>query len=588
MSLLGENINTLWSSLIIEELVRQGIEYFCISPGSRSTPLVVAAARNPRAQVIICYDERGAAYHALGYAKGSGKPAVLICTSGTAVANYFPAVIEANLDHIPLLILSSDRPPELLETGANQTIPQRKIFGEHLRWEFGLPCPTYDILPTFVLTTVAQAIHRCNSQPAGPVQLNIMFREPLAPVSAPVPSDYEISLESWRTSREPFTRYSSKIMTPAENDLIRLTDILNRTSRGWLVLGRMHSLEAIIAAKKLIELLEWPVFADINSGLRMGFDHSAMIAHFDLLLLSEQMQKQCAPQVIVQIGEHITSKRFLYYIQNHCPKEYIVIQNHPGRIDPAHCVSWRMECDIPGLVHHLDGKLFPRIDISWRQYLRTRSDQVDAIIEKFVQSRDLKDEISIARLISQHIPGNSGLFLGNSMPIRDMDFFADGKGPVVRLATQRGASGIDGHIAGAIGFAAGLKKSVILVLGDLAFLHDLNSLSLLKECRYPVTFVLINNQGGGIFSFLQIANFNDVFERYFATPHSYTFAAAAQLFGISYRNPQSSLEFITSLKQSGESAQSSIIEVNTRRDQNKMAHDELFAKIREFLQHDRV
>lgn len=588
MSVLGENINTLWSSLIIEELVRQGIEYFCISPGSRSTPLVVASARNPGAQVIICYDERGAAYHALGYAKGSGKPAVLICTSGTAVANYFPAVIEANLDHIPLLILSSDRPPELLETGANQTIPQRKIFGEHLRWEFGLPCPTYDILPTFVLTTVAQAIHRCNSQPAGPVQLNIMFREPLAPVSTPVPSDYEISLESWRTSREPFTRYSSKIMTPAENDLIRLTDILNRTSRGWLVLGQMHSLEAIHAAKKLIELLEWPVFADINSGLRMGFDHSAMIAHFDLLLLSEQMQKQSAPQVIVQIGEHITSKRFLYYIQNHCPNEYIVIQNHPGRIDPAHRVSWRIECDIPALVRGLDGKLFPRIDISWRQYLRNQSDQVDEIIEKFVQSRDLNDEISIARLVSQHIPGNSGLFLGNSMPIRDMDFFADAKGPIVRLATQRGASGIDGHIAGAIGFTAGLKKTVILVLGDLAFLHDLNSLSLLKECQYPVTLVLINNQGGGIFSFLQIANFDDVFERYFATPHSYTFAAAAQLFGISYRNPQSSLEFIASLKQSGESAQSSIIEVNTRRDQNKMAHDELFAKIREFLQHDRV
>jgi 2-succinyl-5-enolpyruvyl-6-hydroxy-3-cyclohexene-1-carboxylate synthase len=224
-------VNQLWAYLIIEELVRNGIDYFVISPGSRSTPLTVGVAQNSSAQHIICVDERSAAFHAVGYARATGKPAVLICTSGSAAANYFPAVIEAATDGVPMIILSADRPPELRQTGANQTINQVNLYGAYPNWQFDLPCPTAEIEPKMVLTTIDLAVSRSQQSPSGVVHLNWMFREPLAPTDAPI--DIPASLRQWQKSEAPYTRYARKLTIPAAVEIQSLININVRLKGFW-------------------------------------------------------------------------------------------------------------------------------------------------------------------------------------------------------------------------------------------------------------------------------------------------------------------------------------------------------------------
>ncbi|MGA1865063.1 MAG: 2-succinyl-5-enolpyruvyl-6-hydroxy-3-cyclohexene-1-carboxylic-acid synthase, partial [bacterium] len=266
----AENLNILWSSLIVEELVRNKVTCFCISPGSRSASLTVSAARNVKAKPTVFYDERGAAFYALGYAKATGNPAALICTSGTAVANYYPAIIEASMDRIPLIVLTADRPPELLETGANQAIRQPDIYGEYVRWQFNLPCPDDEIPPSMVLTTIDQLVYKARRSPAGPVHLNCMFREPLAPVSKKINPGYQKKILSWQGSDTPFTTLSKPALTPDKETINRMVEIISSARRGLLVAGRLNTKEEIEAVKRLSVRLKWPVYPDIASGLRIG------------------------------------------------------------------------------------------------------------------------------------------------------------------------------------------------------------------------------------------------------------------------------------------------------------------------------
>ena len=279
-------MNQLWGYLIVEELVRNGIDYFVISPGSRSTPLTVAVARHPQAQNTICLDERGAAFHAIGYARATGKPAVLICTSGSAAANYFPAAIEAATDHVPMIVLSADRPPELRQTGANQTINQVRLYGSYPVWQFDLPCPTAEIEPQMVLTTIDLAVSRSQQAPGGIVHLNCMFREPLAPTDAPI--NIPESLVQWQKKSAPYTRYVRKLTSPAELEIQSLIETIQQTGKGVLVVGQLKSVAEINAVSRLAAQLNWAVFADIQSGLRLSCDLPNLVHYFDLLLSTDR------------------------------------------------------------------------------------------------------------------------------------------------------------------------------------------------------------------------------------------------------------------------------------------------------------
>jgi 2-succinyl-5-enolpyruvyl-6-hydroxy-3-cyclohexene-1-carboxylate synthase len=527
---------------------------------------------------IICLDERAAGFHAIGYARATGNPAVLICTSGTAAANYLPAVIEASIDNIPLIILSSDRPPELRQTGANQTINQVNLYGNYPTWQFDLPCPTAEINPHVVLTTIDLAVSRARQVPGGVVHLNCMFREPFG--STDIPVEIPASLGRWQDTGSPYTRYASKLTISTPDEIESLIEIIQSTTKGVLVVGQLKSIVDINAVIKLALRLNWAVFADVQSGLRLRQDLPNLIHYFDRLLLTDISVELEQIDTIVQIGTKIVSAQWFKWIDRHPPTNYIAIANNPERYDPSHLVSLRIESDITYLCQHLSTQLPQLPPSTWVQKLRSASDRISVTAAKFLKTSKLTEPL-VALTISECIPNRHGLWVANSMPIRDLDMFGvgvvaeDSQSLNPRVGANRGTSGIEGAIASATGFAVGLQAPVTAIVGDLSSLHDLNSLALLPRNSQPVIVVIINNDGGGIFSFLPISKSTQIFDTYFGTPHGVNFCHAAAMFELDYYHPQHREELIQVYTQALAARRSAIIEVTTDRTENLQLHQDL-------------
>jgi len=562
------NLNQQWSALIVEELTRQGINTFVISPGSRSTPLTFAAAENPRANTHIIFDERAAAFFALGYARATALPAVLICTSGTAAANYFPAVIEASSENLPLIILSADRPPELKDSAANQTIDQTKLFGGYARWFFEMPCPDEKIEATFVLSTINYALQKALGQNAGPVHLNCMFREPLAPEPQPFDPDYLSPLQEWSKSNGPFTEITTGTpVTSLSGKPMSEIDLGNSI----ILCGRVNQDEAA-AITKLASDFNLPVIADITCPIRLDGTCSNLIAHFDQLLLNDDFAGRLAGKTVLHFGGAFVSKRVLRWLDTYI-KQYIHISPREKRVDPLHKVTWRVTSDIAAFCKSLTRvKAQPAWDWRWMKQLN------DHIAAKIVAGLDDGlNEASAALSLSRFCAGKA-LFMASSMPVRDLDMYARPVEPAPIVAANRGASGIDGTVASAAGFAQGTGKPLMLLIGDLALLHDLSSLQLIKTLNQPAKVVVINNHGGGIFHFLPVAKHTAIFEPFFGTPHSLNFEHAADMFGLQYARPASLKELATLLKnESGHL----LIEIESERIANLEHHQTLQHKLSE-------
>jgi len=577
------NINILWADLIVEELIRNGADYFCIAPGSRCGPLSVAVAHNPKAQSFVHFDERGLGFHALGFTSATRKPAVVITTSGTAAANLLPAVVEASKKKLPLIILTADRPPELRKTGANQTIDQPGIFGEYVKWHFDMPCPTQDIRPEVVLTTIDQAIHQAKSN-SGPVHLNLMFREPLDPTKTGENfTEYLRSLKLWWSKENPYTTYLRAAKTLTDKNIQQVAGCIEKIKQGIIVVGKLHSSEEQEAVLKLSEKLYWPIFPDISSGLRVGSQHPNCIHNFDQILLSESFMDKFKFEAVLHLGGRITSKRWYQYVEKLSPAHYITVLNHSLRNDPLHKVTLRVDAEIMPFCRGLASQVEQRKDNKYCFDLQSASQSLKEAVDSFITEEGTLSEPAVARAISRYIPKDSGLFISSSMPIREMDMYAlEHKNPVV-VGANRGASGIDGTIATAAGFAKGLEQATTLFIGDLALLHDLNSLSMVKSLKKPMAIVVLNNDGGAIFSFLPIAEFKDVAETYFAGPHGLNFEDAAKMFNLNYENPKTLKEFAGVYQAAVTAKQSTLIEVTTNRKANYDYHRKLQKKIIERL-----
>ncbi|MEP0547702.1 MAG: 2-succinyl-5-enolpyruvyl-6-hydroxy-3-cyclohexene-1-carboxylic-acid synthase [Rhodothermales bacterium] len=570
--------NQRWADLLVEELVRAGVGLFCLAPGSRSTPLTAAVAANPKAQHVVHFDERGTAFCALGYARATGRPAAWITTSGTAVANGLPAVVEASVDGVPLLLLTADRPPELRDTGANQTIPQPSIFGDYVRWRFDLPVPTEAIDPAFVLTTADQAVYRATGRPAGPVHLNCMFREPLAPEvnkALPIPE----ALQRWADSVEPYTRYTAPSAVEA-TEIEGLIGRLRAAERGLVVAGRLRTRAEGAWATMLAEALDWPLLPDIASQVRLGTISMGACAGFDHALGSEGFAAAHAPDAVVYLGGRSTSKRLGQYLARHRPATFVVVRDDPFRFDPHHLVTDRVVADVTAFCKAFEDDS-SAADPAWLDAWRTASDAALGAIAQRIEASSVLTEPATARLAAGHAAhAGHGLVLAASMPVRDADSFAspyDDDPPLV--VSNRGASGIDGTVATAAGVARGLGTPVTLLIGDLALLHDLNSLALLRDpAQPPVTVVVVNNDGGGIFHFLPIAQNERLFEPYFGTPHGLGFEHAARMFGLPYARPETPTALAEALAGTQRSGASSLIEVPTDRTANRALHADLLAR----------
>ncbi len=569
-------MNLEWSTLIIEELVRNQVSLICISPGARSAPLTVAAARNKAVNTERFYDERAAAFYALGYARATGNPAALIATSGTAVANYFPAIIEASMDHVPLIVITADRPVELQKCGANQTINQNNIFGDYIRWSFQLPAPDSLIHPKLLLTTVDQLVFRSRVEVAGPVHLNCMFRKPLLEEQGEQVKYPELS--RWYESKKPYTQYHQSQNVITNHQKNELLERLQKASKGLVILGRMPAQQDQKILLEFLDRLNWPVFPDISSGLRWSKKDN-IAHHFDLLLKEDAFSKEMQIDTLLHLGGAYLSASLEQFVKGLPLTYYLHVHENADRLDMFHKVSERYSIGVgefcQSLISDLKSPSFKILESNQSGDIQRRSSKIENRLQQIGLESEVLTEPMVANILSQIIPAGTGLFLSNSMPIRYFSQFAQAANQNFVICSNRGASGIDGIISSAIGFAKGLKKPTTLVIGDIAFIHDLNSLVLLKESRTPITIILINNQGGGIFSFLPLAKEDDVFKEFFTQPHSLQFGQVIEGMGINYCKAKTPSQLKTNYERVCSAEQTTIIEINTKADENFVEYNKL-------------
>ncbi len=576
------NANHLWAALLVEELVRQGVHHFVVAPGSRSTPLAAAVAQNPRAQAHVHIDERGGAFLALGIGRATGMPAAWITTSGTAVANGLPAAVEADAAGVPLLLVTADRPPELRDTGANQTIRQPPLFASVARWSTDLAPPTPEVDPAYVLTTAAHAVARARGLHPGPVHLNCPFREPLAPVeneTGALPKH----LRAWASGNAPYTETIQTHTAPAPDALA--TAALSACKRVLLVAGQGAD---AAACRRAAAATGWVLLADALSGAReagMGDAGSASGARgtardpsfYDLALASPAFAAAHVPDAVVHVGARPTSKR-LQALIDRAPLA-VRISPEAGRLDPAHRVTHRIAADSGPALDALVAIVTSAPEAGWREAWVAASGAVETVVADELSGDEIT-EPRVARTVAALAP--EALVVAASMPIRDVDSFGQPTAPVF---ANRGASGIDGTVATASGVARGLGATTVLLIGDLALLHDLNSLALLHSGP-PVVVVAVNNDGGGIFHFLPIAPGSaasaslapEAFEPFFGTPHGLGFAPAAEMFGLAYHAPQTAPAFERAFEAALASGASALIEVRTDRHANAALHRAITAR----------
>ncbi|HHQ4749222.1 TPA: 2-succinyl-5-enolpyruvyl-6-hydroxy-3-cyclohexene-1-carboxylic-acid synthase [Aeromonas veronii] len=519
--------NHVWSSLLLEELFRLGVRDIALAPGSRSAPLTMAAAAHPGFRRHLHFDERGLGFMALGLAKGSNRPVAVIMTSGTAVANLWPAVAEAQLTGVPLIILSADRPHELIDNGANQAIDQQGIFGRYPVYQQNLPSPTPTIPAAFVLSSVDQALAKQVLTP-GVVHFNCMYPEPLYPGEHYQDfSDYLAPLGDWLGSHKPWSPWQLNEPTclpQAEWETFR-------QQRGIVVAGRITDPKQAQTAAALAEQLGWPLLADLQSQIR--FDSRNLI-HMDMALNDPEFVAELGrAEVLLQFGARLVSKRLGQFIKQHSWQDYWLVDPQPARLDPDYRLRNRLLCSASAFAAaHPVTTQVPWHTLAELQH--NASQQIAAACEHF-------SELGVCHRLNSLIEGQ--LFVGNSMPARLMDMLGEtGKGPS-RVMTNRGASGIDGLIATAYGFAQSSNQPTTLLLGDLSALHDLNSLALLSKASRPLVVILLNNDGGSIFRMLPVPTEGELLESYYRLPHGLSFEHAAAMFGLAYRAPTTLPEF---------------------------------------------
>ncbi len=575
------NLNGLWGRLIIEELRRQGVACFVVCPGSRSTPLARAVAELGGACRVTFIDERGAGYFALGWARATRKAAAVITTSGTAVANLLPAVMEADLDGVPLVVLTADRPPELRACAANQTVPQVGVFAGSVRWQVDLPAPDDSLPARFVLTTVDQAMRHAHAAFGGPVHLNCAFRDPLPPVPQPYDHACMQGLGAWEAGDAPFTRHLAARGHPGSRQLAaHLSPLLGDSEPGLIVAAGACAAVDPDELLTLASTLGWPIYPDIRSGLRLGPSHPWVLPHLDLLLGSAYR-----PTRVLQLGARPLSARLERYVASAELASYTVAALDLERVDPAHRVTQRITGDLAWVVHELGdaARACGHRPNTLPSALRLAHEQIEDALQAALGERGPASEPAVARWLTRHAAPDQALFVSSSMPIRDLARFGVLGGPALGVAANRGASGIDGVLASAAGFARarqelGLGRTTLLI-GDLALLHDLSTLASLEVDALPLTVVVLNNGGGGIFSLLPIAQHPEVLTPWVQTPHSHRFGAIAQAFGMAHRSVSSLDDLSQGLARAWSHPGMAMLEVNSDLESNRREHERLDAAI---------
>ncbi|WGV23597.1 2-succinyl-5-enolpyruvyl-6-hydroxy-3-cyclohexene-1-carboxylic-acid synthase [Halotia branconii] len=549
MPIAYRNVNQFWAYVLTETLKRLGLTCAVICPGSRSTPLVVAFAEQvPEIEAISILDERSAAFFALGVAQATGKPVALVCTSGTAGANFYPAIIEARESRVPMLVLTADRPNELRNCHSGQTIDQLKLYGNYPNWQAEVALPSLEMgMLAYLRQTIIHAWERTQTPTKGPVHLNIPFRDPLAPI--PDNTDWSY-LQSQFNLEDFFAGITNPC--PLAHALCPIPKEWQQCDRGIIIAGvaqPQQPQEYCKAIAHLSQTLKWPVLAEGLSPLR-NYAHlnPYLISTYDLILRNQQLAKQLAPDIVIQVGDMPTSKELRNWIDATQPRRWIIDPSDQN-LDPLHGRTIHLRVAIEQLAgEHTSTALSNQgsrgIKSSSSEYMQkwcVAETQVRVNIDQNMATMEELFEGKAAWLLSQILPPKTPLFIANSMPVRDVEFFWRPNNLGVRSHFNRGANGIDGTLSTALGIAHRQQSSVMLT-GDLALLHDTNGFLIRNKFIGHLTIVLINNNGGGIFEMLPIANFEPPFEEFFGTPQDIDFAQLCAIYNVQH-------ELITSWQQ---------------------------------------
>lgn len=572
------NLNQLWARTLIDQMRAAGLHGVAICPGSRSALLALACAEQQGLKTWTAFDERSAAFFALGVAKESGGPAAVLATSGTAGANLLPAMVEATAANVPLIALTADRPHELHGWGALQTIPQRDLYGEFSRWsvDLGLPEATPAAL-AHLRATAARALATAMRSPRGPVHLNAPFREPLAPTFAPVQGLDQLEAAAAR----PAARFALPREEPAEDALEALEKKLQAILRGVIVCGPRDLDDGLRpAVGALARRLGYPVFADATSQLRFGEQSESVISHYDLLLRHLPFAEAHRPQLVLRFGGPLVSKVLQAWLDS-SGAEIVTFVENASPVDPLHSASAFID-GCPGLACERLGLSSSRRGSEWLAAFESAERRIRAALDDAFGAEQLLTEPRACRELVSAMPSGSTLFVASSMPMRDVDAFAGASPNAIRVLANRGTNGIDGTVSTALGAAASSKRPALLLTGDLALLHDLSGLFIARQHEIPLAIAAINNGGGGIFSFLPIAEFPEHFESLFAMPQGVDFAQAARLVGAEHHLPATAAELRRAVL-AGLEGGFHLIEVRTDRKSNPAEHRHLYQRVAEAL-----
>ena len=546
-------LNQVWAELIIEELVRNGVKHVCIAPGSRSTPLTLAASEHAHLSLHTHFDERGLGFLALGIAKASNEAVAVIVTSGTAVANLLPSVAESGLTKEKLVLLTADRPIELINAGANQAINQQNIFSSHVCHSLQLPSPSINVPAQWLLSRLDQACF-AQQQQGGSIHINCPFPEPFyGKKEKSLLIDYLAPIQAWKAAFSPYIEQP----TYSLNVTVSPQWMKVAQKKGLVIIGKV-TLEEAQSAVKLAKELGWPVLADPQSGYYSPW------AHYDLWLQNVACNEILADvECVLQFGARLVSKRLSSWLDKY-QQDFYLIDPHVELLDDSYHSHVRYRADIMKWcqVHaqSLEGRdcFFDHApSLEWSESLKVASQNALALARSMACHSETLSELSFALTIGQKTEA-CDWFIGNSLIVRLLDMV--GELNLQHTYTNRGASGIDGLVATAVGVQLANQQPLLALVGDTSLLYDLNSLALLKQATAPVVLIVLNNDGGGIFDLLPVDEKKR--DDFYRMPHQLEFSHAAAMFGLNYHKPET-LTCAMSMINDGLKEGLHLVEINT-------------------------
>ena len=506
------DVTQAFAATFVDELAAQGVEFACVSPGSRSAPIAMALQRHPRIKVLVHIDERCGSFFAVGLGKATGKPAVVVSTSGTAAAEFHAAVVEAAYSRTPLIVLTADRPPELHGVGANQAIDQQHLYGSAPVWFFDPGAP--EELPNAARIWRRLAARAVAESSAGPVHLNLPFREPLVPAPGRIPS----------AEGAPGLSATSGRLLPSQAQVASLASAIQRSQRPLIIAGAMRDGDRLAPA---LQRLGLPVLAEPMSQLRRA-EAGAVVESYEALLRAG-WSLQHGPDLVIRFGATPTSRVLNRWLAAAAAPTFLIDPDRAWR-DEDYVATNVVACDPQPLLE----ALAPIDRSAWREQWVSAGKKASAAIAATMVSTPIH-EGHVVRALSARLPQTGQVFIGSSMPIRAADSFWPVARTQQRFFANRGASGIDGLVSSGLGVATGRNPSpTVLLLGDLSLYHDMNGLWALQRHGIRATLVVCDNNGGGIFNFLPQAEHQDVFEEIFATPLGLDLSQVARLYGLVY------------------------------------------------------